>query len=70
MDIDEKKESNNYNNHLIKSLYCLKKNFPSSQLFFIIFYSLKYIGLIANSRIVEMSLIKKLFHLTNIYAIS
>jgi hypothetical protein len=35
-----------------------KKNFPSSQLFFIIFYSLKYIGLIVNSRIIEMNLNK------------
>jgi flagellar biosynthesis protein FlhB len=56
---DKNESNNNNNNYIIKSFYLIKNNFPTSDLFYRILFSLKYIGLIINSRIVEMSLNKK-----------
>ena len=56
---DENKYKKNNHNYLLKSFYLIKKNFPTSDLFYRILFSLKYIGLIINSRIVEMSLNKE-----------
>ena len=57
MNDEDKNDLKNYNqNYLIKSFYLIKSNFPTSKLFYQILFSLKYIGLIINSRIVEMSL--------------
>ena len=58
MNDDEKKESKNNNIYIIKSLFLSKRIVPTSDIFFIIFFSLKYIGLIVNSRIIEMTLNK------------
>ena len=52
------KSKNIYNNYIIRSSYLLISNFPSSDLFYIIMFSLKYVGLIVNSRIIEMTLNK------------
>ena len=40
--------------HVFKSLHIVKLNFPTSNLFYIIMFLLKYIGIIVNSRIIEM----------------
>ena len=53
---DKNESNNNNNNYILKSFYLIKNNFPTSDLFYRILFSLKYIGLIINSRIVEMSL--------------
>ena len=54
MDNDEKPEESKGNDiHLLKSLHLIKLNFPSSNLFYIIMFLFKYIGIIANSRIIE-----------------
>ena len=45
---------NNY--YLLKSCYLIRKNFPSSKPFYLIMILLKYFGIVANSRIIEMSL--------------
>ena len=55
--IEIRKDSNGY---LLKSLYLIKKNFPTSNVFYIIMYFFKYIGIIVNSRLVEMSLNKSI----------
>ena len=52
MEINEKINSNN-NLYLLKSAYLLKTNFPSANTFYIILFFLKYLGIIANSRIIE-----------------
>ena len=55
MDNDEKEEENKVNDiHKLKSLHLIKLNFPSSNLFYIIMFLFKYIGIIVNSRIIEM----------------
>ena len=43
----------------LKCYYLIKTNYPISQLFFIILYIFKYIGIIANTRIIEMANNKK-----------
>ena len=54
MDNDEKEEQDKGNDiHILKSLHLIKLNFPSSNLFYIIMFLFKYIGIIANSRIIE-----------------
>ena len=58
MNDDKKSESKNNNIYIIKSLFLSKRIVPTSDIFFIIFFSLKYIGLIVNSRIIEMTLNK------------
>ena len=65
MEDDKKNESKNNNLYLLKSLFLAQTSGQTSELFFIIFFSLKYIGLIVNSRIVEM-VIKIQFQSTNI----
>lgn len=55
MDNDEKIDLNKGNEvYLLKSLHLIKLNFPTSNLFYIIMFLFKYIGIIVNSRIIEM----------------
>ena len=49
---------NNPSYYFIRSSYYIMSNLPSSELIYIIMFSLKYIGLIVNSRIIEMTLNK------------
>ena len=59
MNIEEKIEKRKDNNvYFLKTLYLIKKNFPTSYLFYSIMYCFKYIGIIVNSRIIEMNLNK------------
>ena len=52
---DIKKNESKYNNlYLLKSLSLAQTSGPTSEIFFVIFFSLKYIGLLVNARIVEM----------------
>ena len=44
--------------YFVKASYLIMSNFPSSDLFYIIMFLFKYIGLIVNSRIIEMTLNK------------
>ena len=39
---------------LYKSLFLLKKNYPHSNLFYFVTFFLKYLGIIVQSRIIEM----------------
>ena len=54
MDDIKKNESKNNNLYLLKSLSLAQTSGPTSEIFFVIFFSLKYIGLLVNARIVEM----------------
>ena len=54
MDNKEKIDNNNY--YLLKSNYYIRKYFPSSKIFYLIMILFKYLGIISNSRIIEMSL--------------
>ena len=54
MDDIKKNESKNNNLYLLKSLFLAQASGPTSEIFFVIFFSLKYIGLLVNARIVEM----------------
>ena len=56
MNNNEKKEDKFPNNiYRTKRLYLIKINYPTSEFFFIILYTFKYIGIIANTRIIEMT---------------
>ena len=59
MNNNEKNEPKmNDNNYLLKSIYLIKTNLPSSELFYAILFFFKYIGIIVNSRIIEMTVNK------------
>ena len=50
--IEKRKDNNGY---LLKTFYLIKKNYPTSNLFYLIMYFFKYIGIIVNSRIIELN---------------
>ena len=50
--IEIRKDSNVY---LLRTFYLIKKNYPTSNIFYTIMYSFKYIGIIVSSRIIEMN---------------
>ena len=54
IEINEKNLPKKNNLYLLKSIFLLKKNFPSSNAFYFILFFLKYLGIIVNSRILEM----------------
>jgi len=55
MEYEEKEEQSKDNDlYLLKSLHLIKLYFPSSNLFYLIMFLFKYIGIIVNSRIIEM----------------
>ena len=54
MEINEKIVPQKNNLYLLKSLYLIKKYFPVSNAFYFLLYFLKYLGIIANSRFIEM----------------
>ena len=54
IEINEKNIPKKNNLFLTKSLYLVKKNFISSETGFYFLFFLKYLGVIANSRIIEM----------------
>ena len=58
MNDEDKNESKNNNYFLLKCFYLIKVNGPNSESLYIILFTLKYIGLIVNSRIVEMTVNK------------
>ena len=59
MNNDEKKEKT-YKNQmpLLRGIYLIKSNFPTSEIFFTLLFFFKYIGIIANTRIIEMTINK------------
>ena len=67
MNNNEKNEKNETkiknNNYLLKSLHLIKINFPSSDVFYAVMFFFKYIGVIVNSRIIEMILNKEIIHI-------
>ena len=54
IEINEKTTTKKNNLYLLKSLFLLKKNFPTSDTCFYFLFFLKYLGIIVNSRIIEM----------------
>ena len=54
IEINEKNIPKKNNLYLTKSIYLHKKSFPTSETFFYFLFFLKYLGVIANSRIIEM----------------
>ena len=54
IEINEKTTTQKNNLYLLKSLFLLKKNFPTSDTCFYFLFFLKYLGIIVNSRIIEM----------------
>ena len=44
---------------ILRYLYLIKNNYPSSELIYMVLFVFKYIGIIANTRIIEMVLNKK-----------
>ena len=54
IEINEKITTKKNNLYLTRSLYLLKTNFPTSETCFYFLFFLKYLGVIANSRIIEM----------------
>ena len=59
MNNDEKKEKT-YKNQMpfLRGIYLIKSNFPTSDIFFTLLFFFKYIGIIANTRIIEMTINK------------
>ena len=59
MSNEEKNENKNSNKlFLLRVSYLVRKNFPSSNFFYILMFLLKYIGIVVNSRIIELVLNK------------
>ena len=56
MNNKEKLELNNNNYYLLKSFYLIRKNFPRLNAFYLLMILLKYFGILANSKIIEMVL--------------
>ena len=54
MNNKDKIDCNNY--YLLKSFYIIRNNFPSSTTVFLIMFLFKYLGVVVNSRIIEMIL--------------
>ena len=53
--MDNKIKIDNNNYYLLYSIYIIKKGFPSFNKFYLIIILFKYFGIIANSRIIEMT---------------
>ena len=54
IEINEKNLQKKNNLYLLRSLFLLKKNFPSYNSFYFVLFFLKYLGIIVQSRLIEM----------------
>ena len=55
MNNEKKNAKKNINKlFLLRVLYLIRKNFPTSNMFYILMFLFKYVGIIVNSRIIEM----------------
>ena len=55
MNNEEKSWKKNINNlFLLRTFYLIRQNFPTSNMFYILMFLFKYVGIIVNSRIIEM----------------
>ena len=55
IELNEKNLPNKNNLSLLRSLFLLKKNFPSYETFYFVLFFLKYLGIIVQSRLIEMA---------------
>ena len=54
IELNEKNLPKKNNLSLLRSLFLLKKNFPSYDTFYFVLFFLKYLGIIVQSRLIEM----------------